>query len=67
MSTDIQTNQVLAELKAIRKELVEIKENMPDKEMFLTAEEEKRLEESYVNEKNGKLVNSADLRKALGI
>jgi len=39
---------------------------MPDKEMFLTAEEEKLLEKSYINEEKGKLVSSGDLRKELG-
>ena len=43
--------QVLEELKEIRKELKIIKETIPDKEMFLSVEEEKLLEESYVNEK----------------
>ena len=43
-----------------------IMENMPDKDMFLTAEEERLLEESYHNEKDKKLISSHDLRKQLG-
>jgi len=59
--------QVLEELKEIRKELKIIKETIPDKEMFLSVEEEKLLEESYVNEKKGDLISDKDLRKELGI
>ncbi|MEK6887589.1 MAG: hypothetical protein AABX14_01445 [Candidatus Aenigmatarchaeota archaeon] len=65
MSNDIK--QVLEELKEIREDLKLIKETMPDKEMFLTIEEEKLLEESYVNEQKGKLISSKDLRKEIGI
>jgi len=65
MTTEIK--QVLNELKDIKKELKSIKETMPNKEMFLTIEEEKLLEESYANEKNGELVSSKNLRKELGI
>ena len=59
--------QVLEELKEIKKELKIIKKAIPDKEMFLTAEEEKLLEESYINEKNGELTSDEDLRKELDI
>ena len=59
--------QVLEELKEIRKELKVIKETIPDKDMFLTAEEEKLLEESYIDEKNEDLISDEDLRKEIGI
>ncbi|HLC56353.1 MAG TPA: hypothetical protein VJJ23_03910 [Candidatus Nanoarchaeia archaeon] len=36
---------------------------MFDKDMFLTAEEKKLLVESYVNEKNGKLISGKTLRR----
>ena len=65
MSNDIK--QVLDELKGIKKDLQLIKENMPDKEMFLTGGEERLLEESYAHEKSGKLVSGKDLRKEIGI
>ena len=55
------------ELKLVRKELHQIKQPMPDKEMFLTAEESVLLEESYGDEKEGKLISGKDLRKELGI
>lgn len=60
-----ETRQILEELKTIRFELGFIKENMPDKSMFLNAEEKELLEESYKNEKECKLVSSKDLRKQL--
>ena len=46
---------------------LKIKETMPDKEMFLTTEERILLEDSYKNEKDGKLVSSKDLRRELGL
>lgn len=59
--------QILKELKEIKMDLKVLKENMPDRDMFLTAEEEILLEESFVNEKDGKLTSSEDLRKELGL
>jgi hypothetical protein len=61
----VSENQILKELKVIRMELDFIKDNMPDKDMFLTAEEEKLLEESFANEKSGKLTSSKNIRKEL--
>ncbi len=61
MSTEMK--EVIKELKGIKEELKMIKENMPDKEMFLTATEEKLLEQSYINEQKGELISSKDLRK----
>ena len=49
-----ETKRILNELKVIKNELNYIKTNMPDKDMFLTSEEKKLLEESYNNEKKGK-------------
>ena len=40
---------------------------MPSKEMFLTVEEKQLLEESYKNEKDGKILSSKDLKKQLEI
>ncbi len=62
-----ETKQILKELKEIKTELKVIKETMPDKDMFLTIEEEKLLQESYINQKKGELVSSKNLRKELGI
>ena len=58
---------ILKKLEKIEKEVGEIRENMPDKDMFLTSEEELLLEESYENEKKGNLISSEELRKELGI
>ena len=62
-----ETQEILKELREIRIEIKSIKENMPNRDMFLTAEEERLLEESYENEKKGELVSSIELRKKLGI
>lgn len=56
---------VRKELSEIRKELHMIKESMPDKGMFLTAEETKLLHESHENESKGKLISGEDLLKEL--
>jgi len=63
MTTEIK--QILEELKVIKLELDEIRDNMPDKELFLTREEKQLLEESYKNEKEGNLISSKELRKKL--
>ena len=63
----VNEKEILNQLKEIRIDINFIKESMPDKEMFLTAEEEKLLEESYVNEKEGELTSSKTLRKELRI
>lgn len=62
-----QTQQILSELKLIRQEVEFIKENMPDKDMFLTLDERTLLQESFKNEKEGKLLSSQQLRKQLGL
>ena len=61
------TNAILDELKTIRKELKEIKDTIPDKEMFLTSEESELLMMSFEHEKEGKLVTSKDLKRELGL
>ena len=62
-----ETKKILDELKVIKSELNYIKTNMPNRDMFLTSEERKLLEESYKNEKKSKLIYSKDLKKQLGI
>lgn len=59
------TKLILEQLKVIKSELDVIKENMPDKDMFLTGEEKLLLEQSFKNEKTSKLISSNDLRKKL--
>jgi hypothetical protein len=65
MDTDIKP--IMEQLRFIREELSQIKETMPDKDMFLTAEEKKLLQQSYTNEKEKKLTRSQDLKKELKI
>lgn len=62
-----EVKQVIEMLDTIKSELDHIKENMPSKDMFLTAEEKKLLEESYINEKSGKFLSSNNIRKQLGL
>jgi hypothetical protein len=57
--------EILNELKGIRIDINFIKQNMPDKDMFLDAEEKELLKESLQNEKEGKLLSALSLRKSL--
>jgi hypothetical protein len=59
--------QILNELKAIRNELSYIMVTMVDKDMLLTDEEKKLLDQSHKNEKQRRLVTSQELRKKLKI
>ena len=60
-----ETQQILQELKEIKVDIKLIMENMPDKDMFLTADEEKLLQASYENEKKGVLVPAESLRNEI--
>ena len=59
--------EILAKLAKLQADMNYIKGNMPNKEMFLDAEEKTLLEESYENEKKGLLVSAKEVRKQLGI
>ena len=59
--------QIMAELKNIKEEIEYIKNNMPDKEMFLDAEEKQLLQDSYKHQKEIKLISSKDLKKKLRV
>ena len=65
MATDME--KIMEELRAIKKELQSIRQTMPDKELFLTAEESALLQASYSNEEEGKLLSSNEFRKELGL
>jgi hypothetical protein len=56
---------IIDELRVIRAELSDIKESMPDRDMFLTPEEKRLVEESYDNEKKGKLISLESFKKTL--
>lgn len=62
-----ETQQILEGINELKTEIKTLKEMIPDKEMFLTAEEEVLLEESYAHQKKGTLVSSKDLKKKLCI
>lgn len=59
----MENQQLLQEIREIKRDIKIIIEKMPDKDMFLTAEEERLLEESYNSERNKKLVSGKNLRK----
>ena len=64
---ELKSKEIIEELKEIRKGIEFLKANIPDKNMFLTIEEEKLLKESYENEKKGELISSSELKKEFGI
>ncbi len=59
--------QIMDELRNIKEELKYIKDNMPNKDIFLDAEEKQLLQESFRHEKAGTLISGKDLKKKLGI
>ena len=61
--TKMENQQLLQEMREIKRDIKIIMKNMPDKDMFLTAEEKVLLEESYNNEKSKKLVSGKSLRR----
>ena len=63
MHIKMENQQLLQEVREIKRDIKIIMENMPDKDMFLTSEEEVLLEESYNSERNKKLVSGKILRK----
>ena len=63
MGKEIQ--QIMDELKGIKEEIQYIRDNMPNKEMFLGAEEKQLLKDSFEHEKTGKLISGKDLKKKL--
>jgi len=57
-------SEVLKELKLIRADLNNIKKNMVTRDMILTADEEKILDEAHDALRNGKTKSLADVMKA---
>lgn len=60
-------DEILNELKTIRTELDYIKRHMPDKDSFLSSEEEHLLRASYEEEKDGKTLSHEEMKKELGL
>jgi len=61
----ITESKIMEELKFIKEELDYIKENMLEKDIFLSNKEKQLLEESYKNEKESKLISSKELKNQL--
>jgi len=66
MTEAVTMNMVYDELRSMKKELNYIKEHMVDVDMFLTPEEEERLNEALEEHKKGKTISLEDLKKELG-
>lgn len=66
MTEAVTINMVFDELISMKKELSYIKEHMVDVDMFLTPEEEERLNEALEEHKKGKTISLANLKKELG-
>ena len=64
---EIQPVDIMNELKKIRIDINFLKTNMPDKEMFLSSEEEILFSQSLENEAKGNLISSEKLKKEFGI
>ena len=62
-----ETKQIMGQLKSIQLELDYIKEHMVDKDMFLDQEELNLLQQSFKNEKEGKLISHEELERELGL
>lgn len=63
MPTTTVQSELIEEIKAIRKDLDYIKENMIDKDMILTPEEEERLDKSIEEYNKGKAISLEDFEK----
>ena len=63
--TEAVPREIVDELKAIRNDLDYIKENMVDIDMFLTKEEEKRVDGSLKEYKEGKATKLEDFEKEI--
>jgi hypothetical protein len=59
--------EILIKLAKLQSDVDYLREHVKDEDTFLNEEEENLLEESYENEKNGKLVSSKKLREELKI
>ncbi|MBI5392366.1 hypothetical protein HZA96_00725 [Candidatus Woesearchaeota archaeon] len=58
---------ILEKLEKIEKNIEDIREHMVDADIILTEDERKLVEDSYENEKKGKLLSSKQLKKELGL
>jgi hypothetical protein len=59
--------KVIKELDSIKEQLIEIREHMVDIDCILTDEERKLVDESYKNQREGKLISLSEFKKELGL
>ncbi|MEK6819516.1 MAG: hypothetical protein AABY10_06315 [Nanoarchaeota archaeon] len=59
--------EVLLKLAKIQNDMEYLKKHVKNEDIFLSEEEEKLLQDSYKNEKEGKLISHSQLKKELGI
>ncbi|MEK6800839.1 MAG: hypothetical protein AABY05_02810 [Nanoarchaeota archaeon] len=59
--------EVLIKLAKIQNDVEYLKKHVKNEDIFLSEEEEKLLQDSYKNEKEGKLISHSQLKKELGI
>jgi hypothetical protein len=59
--------RVIRELDSIKEQLTEIREHMVDIDCILTDEERKLVDESYENQKKGKMISLSEFKKELGL
>jgi len=57
--------RIFHDLEFIKNELKDIKEHMVDVDMILNEKEKMQIEESFIHEKEGKLVSLSDFKKKL--
>jgi len=59
------TKSIAEDLNEIKKVLAKLQKSIPDKDMFLTAEESLLVQQSYANEKERKLIPASEVDKIL--
>jgi len=67
ITKNITLKTIHKDLQILRRDVEEIKEHMVDADIILTEEEKRLLDESFRDEKEGRLISTKDLRKELGI
>ena len=67
MAEAVTIEKVYEELKALKNEVVFIKDHMFDPDAIMTSEESRRFEQSIKELKDGKTTPLSDLKKELGL
>lgn len=61
----VSLKEIMLKLVRLQQDVSLIKEQMPDKDMFLSHEEKQLLDESYDSERKGNLISAKEVRKQL--